>query len=223
MDENNQHGNAMTKPLPTDNIKKEKKVPNLREFNLIIQGISDQDKIGHLFVLDIEFDQENASEKNHFSTRSTLPFSKKKVLSANERSFFQLLDAMRMNDKGTMNSYKTIAKTSASMDKKIAISLYAEHLHLLMARCGWRVSNVRAHYTFEQSKFKKDFVIMNQVSSRQAKTEVKRDFYKLLNFTNFKLCKISTNFDFDWRNNADNCFFNPIFDEIEELSYAKKY
>ena len=83
---------------------------------------------------------------------------------------------MRLNDKGTINSCKTTAKTHATMDKKITIVLYAEHFHLLMTRCGWRVWNVRAHYTFEQSKFKKDFVIMNQVSRQQAKTDVESDF-----------------------------------------------
>ena len=68
----------MTKPLPTDNIKKEKKVPNLREFDFTIQGISDQDKIGNLFVVDTEFDLKKMPVKNnYFSTRSTLPFSKK--------------------------------------------------------------------------------------------------------------------------------------------------
>ena len=55
---------------------------------------------------------------------------------------------------------------------------------------------------------------MNQVSKQQAKTNVERDFCKLLN---------NSNFGFDCRNNADNCFFNPIFDEIEELSYARRY
>ena len=38
MDENNQYGNAMTKPLPTSSIKKKKKMkntPTLREFELI--------------------------------------------------------------------------------------------------------------------------------------------------------------------------------------------
>lgn len=70
---------------------------------------------------------------------------------------------MRLNDKGTINSYKTAEKTHAIMDKKSAISLYAEHLHFLSSRSGWRVSNVRTHYTFEQSKFKKEFVIINQV------------------------------------------------------------
>ena len=77
IDENNQYGNAMTKPLPTDNIKKEKKVPNLREFDFIIQGISDQDKIGNLFVVDIKFDQENASEKQLFFNEIYTPIFEK--------------------------------------------------------------------------------------------------------------------------------------------------
>ena len=55
-----------------------------------------------------------------------------------------------------------------------------------------------AHYTFEQSKFKKDFVIMNQVSRLQEKTDIERDFYRLMN---------NSNFGFDSRNNAENCFF----------------
>ena len=68
MDENNQSGNAMTEPLPTSSIKKKKKKKKkkilvMREFDLIIKGISDEDKIGHLFVVDIHFDQKNNSEK----------------------------------------------------------------------------------------------------------------------------------------------------------------
>ena len=46
-------------------------------------------------------------------------YLKKKVLSANERSVFLLLEAMRLNDKGTMNSFKTTAKTHATMDEKL--------------------------------------------------------------------------------------------------------
>ena len=33
----------------------------------------------------------------------------------------------------------------------------------------------------------------------------------------------NSNFGYNCRNNADNCFFNPIFDDKEELSYAKRY
>ena len=41
MDENNQYENAMAKPLPIGSIKKSKKILSMREFDLIIQGISD--------------------------------------------------------------------------------------------------------------------------------------------------------------------------------------
>ena len=45
-------------------------------------------------------------------------FLKRKVLSVNERSVFQILDAMRLNDKGTTNSFKTTAETPTfSFDK----------------------------------------------------------------------------------------------------------
>ena len=44
MDKNNQYGNTMTKPLPTGSIKKIKKIPSMREFDLIVQGISGEDK-----------------------------------------------------------------------------------------------------------------------------------------------------------------------------------
>ena len=52
-------------------------------------------------------------------------FEKKKVLSANERSVFQLLDAMRLNKKDLINSYKTTAKIHAKMHKKFNIPLYS--------------------------------------------------------------------------------------------------
>ena len=59
---------------------------------------------------------------------------------------------------------------------------------------------------------------MNQVSRQNAQTDVEKDFYKLMN---------NSNFGYDCRNNADNWFFffffQPIYDEIEELPYAKRY
>ena len=80
MDQNNQYVNAMTKPLVTGNIEKEKKVLTLREFDMIIQGILDHDKIGHVFVVGIEFDQENAREKQlFFKGIDTLIFEKKDI------------------------------------------------------------------------------------------------------------------------------------------------
>ena len=56
-----------------------KKVSSMREFDLIIQGTLNKDKIGHLFVVNIEFDHENADEKQlFFNEIYILPFEKKK-------------------------------------------------------------------------------------------------------------------------------------------------
>ena len=104
------------------------------------KGILDKDKIAHLFVADIEFHEKNTDEKQLFFNEIYTPiFFLKNLLSANKRSVFQLLDAMRLNDKGTIYSYKTTPKTHATMDKKFAIPLYTKHLHFLWWRCGWRV------------------------------------------------------------------------------------
>ena len=82
--------------------------------------------------------KKNATKKQLFFNEIYMPIlAKKIVLSANKRSVFQLLDAMRLNDKGTINFYKTTAKTYATKDAKIAIPLYAEYLHLLISKCDW--------------------------------------------------------------------------------------
>ena len=81
----------MTKPLPTGSIKRLKKVPTLRECDLMIQGISDKDSIRHLFIVDFEFDQKGTTEKTLLFNEIYMPiFEKKKVLLPNERSVFQL-------------------------------------------------------------------------------------------------------------------------------------
>ena len=59
MIENKQYRNTMPKPLPTGSIEKVKKTSTIREVDLLIQNISDEDKIGHLFIVDIEFDEVN--------------------------------------------------------------------------------------------------------------------------------------------------------------------
>lgn len=55
MDENNQYGNAMTKPLLYGCIKRQQKIPSLREINAILNSHSYAYKIGHLFIADIKF------------------------------------------------------------------------------------------------------------------------------------------------------------------------
>ena len=57
IEENNQDGSAMTKPTLTGSIKQSKKTLILRNFNLIVEGISDEDKIGHVFIVDIQLNK----------------------------------------------------------------------------------------------------------------------------------------------------------------------
>ena len=53
LDESNQNGYAMTKLLPTGTI--QKKVPSLREFNLLRETVNLDNSIGYLFVVEYFF------------------------------------------------------------------------------------------------------------------------------------------------------------------------
>ena len=91
VDENNQYGNAMTEPLPTGIIKRMKEIPSYIELDLIIQTISDEDKIGYIFFVD-----------NEFNTKYWRLFLERKKR-FRRRFVFQLLDAIKLNDKDTLN------------------------------------------------------------------------------------------------------------------------
>ena len=55
---------------------------------------------------------------------------------------------------------------------------------------------------------------MNQKAKKTAKTKVEKDFYKLLN---------NSNFENDCRNNIGNCTLELLYDRPEELPYIKKF
>ena len=88
--------------------------------------------------------------------------------------------------------------------------MYLEHLKILIGRAGWKVTKLCAHYTLKQKRLKKDFILMNQPYRQTAKNSVE----KLLN---------NSTFGYDCRNNLDNCTFVPIFEELNEVTYLKKY
>ena len=97
----------MTKPLPTGCIKKSKKIPSMREFQLILEDISHENRIGYLFVVDLMFDFERCIARELLFNEIYSPvFEKKKVLPPSERFVFQLLDAMHLNGRGLLNAYK---------------------------------------------------------------------------------------------------------------------
>ena len=55
---------------------------------------------------------------------------------------------------------------------------------------------------------------MNQRSRQNAKKSIEKDSYKLMN---------NSNFGYDCCNNLDNCQFVSIFDELQEITYLKRY
>ena len=213
-DENNQYGYAMTRPMPTGCIKQNTS-PAWATFNLLIEKVSLEDKIGHLFVVDIGFDFENASARQLTYNEIFPPIiEKKKIMEANERSLFQLLELFSKNEQDKPRSYVCTAKSHATLLPKTCIPLYVEDLRFLIKRVGWKVTKLYSHFTFEQDTFKKDFVLMNQKSRQNAKNDIEKDFYKLMN---------NANFGFDCRNDAHSLKFDPLIDEMNEITYIKKY
>ena len=173
------------------------------------------DKIGHLFLVDIEFDHEKANQKQIMYNEIFPPVvEKKKILEANERSVFQLFELYSETEKDNPKSYKLSAQSQATLFPKKYIPLYLEELKFLIVRCGWKVTKLYRHIYFEQKRFKKDFILMNQKARQNAPNLIESNFCKLLN---------NANFGYDCRNNLDNCTFEPISDEIGEISFIRKY
>ena len=91
-DENNQYGFALTKPVPTGCIK-EHPAPSWLKFNLLLKTVDLDEKIGHLFIVDIEFDEKRATEREYLYNEILPPIiEKQKILQANQRSVYQLLE-----------------------------------------------------------------------------------------------------------------------------------
>ena len=64
---------------------------------------------------------------------------------------------------------------------------------------------IYTHYTFEQVRFKRDFVLMSQNPRQNGKNGIEKEFFKLMN---------NANFGNDCRNNTNNVTFEPIIDKI---------
>ena len=105
LDESNQYGHGKTKSLPTGCIKDNSGL-FWKTFNLLLESISLENRIGHLYIVNIEFDTKNASEKILAYDEIYPPIiEKRKVIDPCERSTYQLLEQFVMGEKGR-SSYK---------------------------------------------------------------------------------------------------------------------
>ena len=110
MDENNQYGQAMTKPLPHGCIKKQKYVPSLVELNMLL------DTFGYLFIADIKF--HNIKEKTLLLNEIYPPIfeKKKKKMEPFEKSTVKLMSILfRSKEKVTINSVRYTSKTHSTL------------------------------------------------------------------------------------------------------------
>ena len=178
-----------------------------------MSNVTLEDKLGRLFVVDIVFDKIN--EKTLLFNELYPPiFEKNKKIESHERSCTQIMCVLNMTSKGKMSTLQQTSKTQATLKRKIFIPLYAEDLYFLTTKMGWTVTKIYEHYTFRQDTFKKDFVVMNQAARKEAETKVDKDFYELLN---------NSNFGYDCRKNIDNCNLELLYDGVEEVKYIKRY
>ena len=152
LNENNQYVHAMKKPLPTGCIKND---PHLSwtTFNLLLESVNLEDKIGHLYIVDIKSDYENATEKQITYNEIYPPIvEKQKTIDPCEKSVYQLLDNYKESKRGPL-SYKVTAKAHSTLIPKKCIPLYLEDLTFIIKRYGWVVTKIHAHITFDQSPF----------------------------------------------------------------------
>ena len=142
-------------------------------------------------------------------------FEKNKKMEPYVQSTLQLMNiVVRDEEKDKIISFPYTSKTHFTLKEKKIIPLYAEDLHFLITRAGWLVTHIYERYTYEQSKFKTDFIVTNQKAKQKAISSVEKDFYKLLN---------NSNFGIDCRNNIDNCILEALYDEFTEISYIEKF
>ena len=82
----------MTKPLPTGFIKDNDDI-SWEKLNFLLEKVCFEDTVGHLFIVNIEFDTENATEREFAYNEIYLPIiEKQRIIDPCERSVLQLLE-----------------------------------------------------------------------------------------------------------------------------------
>ena len=96
----------MTKPLRTGCIKDSDDISR-KTSNFLLESVSFEDTIGHLYIVDIEFDFENATERE-FAYNEIYPpiIEKQRIIDPCERSVFQLLEQFVRGEKNAPRSYR---------------------------------------------------------------------------------------------------------------------
>ena len=164
LDENNQYGHEMNKPLPTGCIKDNDDI-SWETFNFLLEKVSFEDTIGHLYIVDIEFDAKNGTDRA-FAYNEIYPpiIEKQRIIDPCESSIFQLVEQF-IRGENDPKAYRSTAKTHANLFKKKVLPMYLEDLAFCIRTR--KVTKIHSHITFEQARFKQKFILMNQKSRQQ--------------------------------------------------------
>ena len=131
MDENDQYDIVMTKPMPTGCIK-EHHAPTWSIFTFLLEIFDLYNPIGLLYIVEIEFNEKDATEREHMYNEILPPtIEKQKFLEANKRS----IDLFSKMTDGKPKSYCCTAKSHVTLFPKKFIPLCLEDLTFLITRC----------------------------------------------------------------------------------------
>lgn len=124
-DKNNQYDFAMTKPMLTGCIK-EQPAPSWLTFNLLLETVDSDNKIVHLFVVNIKFDEETSTGPEYIYNEILTPIiEEQKNLEVNERrSIYQLLELFDKTNDDKLKSYRCIRKFHTTLFLKNYYALF---------------------------------------------------------------------------------------------------
>ena len=135
LDENNHYGNGMTKPLPTGCIKDDNDIA-WKTYNFLLEKVNFEDNIGHLYIVDIEFDYKNATIKQFAYNEISPPIiEKQKIIDPCEGSVFLLLEQFAKGEHGP-RAYRATGKAHANLFKKFFLPMYLEDLLFCIKKAG---------------------------------------------------------------------------------------
>ena len=173
----------MTKPMPTGCIK-QKELPSWLDFHILLETVDLHGSIRHLFIVDIFLMKKTLTKSNcstmkffHRSLKNKKLLTQMKDLHIN---FLNYLIKIKINQ----NHIDVLLNLMPVCFQKNFIPLYLEDLRFLIKRCSLKVTKVYTHFIFEQSCFKRGFLLNNQRKRQKVKTSIEKDFYKLMNNAN---------------------------------------
>ena len=108
----------MTKPMPTGCIKLNPDI-SWRTFNILLESVDLDDPIGHLYIVDIEFDHTKATPRQITYNEIYPPIiEKQKIIDVSERSTYQLLEQYTETGNDYPKNYRATKKAHATLFKK---------------------------------------------------------------------------------------------------------